>query len=323
MQDIVAVGGNHQLADGQPHFLGQVAGENIAKVACGHRERHAAVRATQSERRLEVVHDLGHDPGPVDGVHRRQLSFAAQERLIAEALLHHALTVVEVAFDCDVMDVVALHRSHLAALDFRHSLMRMQDKDIHVLAPAAALDGGRTGITGGGPHDHNVLVALLQNVVQQAAQQLQGKVFERQRRATEQLHHPLVGVQLNQRCHRLVAEHAVGFIQHLAEVVRRDGILYERIHHFIGQLRIGKPTPATNFFQAEVRQRFRHIEATIGGQPGQKNVLKAQCGSFTPCTDVSHVRTCQLKFSARIRTTLPSMSARDSISSMARFIWRS
>ena len=323
MQDVVAVGGNHQLADGQAHFFGQVAGKDIAEVTGGHRERHAAVRATQGQGCLEVVHDLGHDPRPVDGVHRRQLGFAAQEGLVAEALLHHALAVVEVTFDSDVVDVITLHRGHLAALNFRHPLVRMQDKDIHVLAATAAFNSGRAGITGGSPHDHHVLVTLFQNIVEQATQKLQGEVLERQRGATEQFHHPLVGIQLYQRRDGLVREHAVGFVQHLAEVIGRNGIFHERIHDLVGQFGIRQATPASDFFQAEVRKGFRHIQAAIGGQSGQKNVFKAQSGSFTPCTDVSHVRTCQLKFSARMRTTLPSTSARASISSMARFIWRS
>src|SRR5690606_39929404 len=98
------------------------------------------------------------DPGPVDRVHCRKLGFTAQEGLVAEALLHHALAVVEVTFDCDVVDVITLHRGHLAALYLRHPLVRMQDKDIHVLAATAAFNSGRAGITGGGPHDHHVLV---------------------------------------------------------------------------------------------------------------------------------------------------------------------
>ncbi len=66
---------------------------------------------------MEVVDDLGHDPGPVDGVDSCQLGFATQERLVAETLLHHALTVVEVATHRNVVDVFTLNGGHLTALN--------------------------------------------------------------------------------------------------------------------------------------------------------------------------------------------------------------
>ena len=292
VQDVILVGGDHQLADGQAHLFGQVTGKDVAEVTGGHGERHTPVRSAQRQGRLEVVHDLGHDPGPVDGVHRRQLGLATQEALVAKAFLDHALAVVEVALHGDVVNVVTGHGGHLPALHFRDALVRVQDKDVHVLAPAAALDGGRTGITGGGTHDHHVLLTLFQHVVQQAAEQLQGEILERQRGATEQLHHPFIGVQLHQRGHRLVGEHAVGVFQHCPEIIFGNSLFHERVHHVKRQIGVGQPAPAADFFQAEMRQGFGHVQPAIAGQAGQQNVFKTQTGGLAPCTDVSHVRTC-------------------------------
>ena len=47
MQNIVLVGGNHQLFDRQAHFVRQITGKDIAKVTGWHRERNFALRATQ------------------------------------------------------------------------------------------------------------------------------------------------------------------------------------------------------------------------------------------------------------------------------------
>ena len=68
-EDVVAVRRDHELVDRHAHPLGDPAGEDVAEVAGGHRERAAA----QLDRGGDVVHDLGHHAGPVDGVHRRQL----------------------------------------------------------------------------------------------------------------------------------------------------------------------------------------------------------------------------------------------------------
>ena len=86
--------------------------------------------------------------------------------------------VIEIAFDGDVVNVVAEDGGHLPALHFRHALVRVQDEDIDVLATAAAFDGSRTGVTGGGSHDHHALATLGQHVVEQTAEQLQGEILK-------------------------------------------------------------------------------------------------------------------------------------------------
>ncbi len=85
----------------------------------------------------------------------------------------------------------------------------MQDEDVDVLAAAAAFDRRRAGIAGGGADDHHALATLGQYVVEQATEQLQGEILERQGRAVEQLHHPFVAIQLPQRRNRAVGEYAL------------------------------------------------------------------------------------------------------------------
>ncbi|MNO90249.1 hypothetical protein D3C76_817560 [compost metagenome] len=287
MQDVVAVGGDDQLVDRQAHVARQVAGEDVAEVAGRYRERHRTRRTAQLQGRVEVVDDLGHDPRPVDRVDRNQAG-ALEERLVGEAGLDHFLAVVEVAFDGDVVDVVAEDRGHLPALHFRHALVRVQDEDVDVVATAATFDGGGTGVTAGGADDHHALVALGQHVVEQATEQLQGEVLERQGRAVEQLQHPLVAVQLTQRRDRGVGELAVGFFEDLLEVGVGDAAFDERAHHPEGKFVVRQAGPRGDFFLGEAWQVFRDVQAAVAGQASQQDVFEIEGRSLAAGTDIAH-----------------------------------
>ncbi|MNP30192.1 hypothetical protein D3C76_1232560 [compost metagenome] len=186
------------------------------------------------------------------------------------------------------MDVFAEDGRHLPALHFRHTLVRVQDEDVDVVATAATFDGGRTGITAGGANDHHALAALDQHVVEQAAEQLQGEVLEGQGRAVEQLQHPLVAVQLAQRRHGVVVEDAVGFLEDLLEVGIGDAAGNERAHHAEGQFVVRQAGPGGDLLDGEARQVFRHVEAAIAGQAGEQHVFEVQRGRLAAGTDVAH-----------------------------------
>ena len=86
----------------------------------------------------------------------------------------------------------------------------------------ATFDRSRTGITGGRADDHHAFATFCQHVVEQAAEQLQGKVLERQSRAVEQLQHPFVTIELTQRRYSGVGKRTVGFFENLFEVGIRN-----------------------------------------------------------------------------------------------------
>ncbi|KPZ07748.1 Uncharacterized protein ALO94_05568 [Pseudomonas syringae pv. spinaceae] len=287
VQNVIAVGGNDQLIDRQPHVARQVTGEDVAEVAGRHRERYRTRRAAQLQRCMEVVDDLGHDPRPVDRVDRHQTR-AFEEALIGEAVLDHFLAVVEVAFHCDVMNVIAKDGGHLPTLNIRYTVVRVQDEDIDVIAATAAFDGRRTGIARSGTDDHHTLAALGQHVVQQTTEQLQGKVLECQGRAVEQLKHPLVAVQLAQRRDRAVGEDTIGFFQDLLEIGVRNASGHERAHHLEGQLVIRQAGPGSDLFLCETWQVFRHIQTAIAGQTSQQHVFEIQCRRLPASTDIAH-----------------------------------
>ncbi|SVJ78826.1 Uncharacterised protein [Klebsiella pneumoniae] len=247
------------------------------------------MRRAELQRGMEVVDDLGHDPRPVDRVHRYQAG-TLEEALVGEAGLDHLLAVVEVAFDGDVVDVVAEDGGHLPALHLGHAVVRVHDEDVDVVATAAAFDGRGAGIAGGGPHDHHALAALGQHMVEQAAEQLQGEVLEGQGRAVEQLQHPFVAVQLAQRRHCVMGEDAIGFLEDLLEVGIGDAAGDERAHHPEGQLVVGQADPGGDLLEGEAWQVFRDVEAAVAGQAGEEDIFEVQGGRLAAGADVTHVQ---------------------------------
>ena len=121
---------------------------------------------------------MRHDARKIDRVDGHQLITLRQETLIVEGILHNLLAVIEITFHSKIVDVVTLHRGHLPALYFRNALMRMQNKQIDVLAMFATFQRCGTRIAGGGTQDGHMLLALFQEMVEQTAQQLQCKVLE-------------------------------------------------------------------------------------------------------------------------------------------------
>ncbi|MNE30993.1 hypothetical protein D3C80_1245370 [compost metagenome] len=186
------------------------------------------------------------------------------------------------------MDVLTKDGGHLPALNFRYTLVRVQDEDVDVVATAAAFNGSRTGVTTGSANDHYALATLGQHVVQQATEQLQGKVLERQGRAVEQLQYPFVAVQLTQRGDCGVGELAVSFFENLLEVGIGNATGDERAHHPECQLVVRQACPGGNFFLGETRQVFRHVQAAIAGQTGQQDVFKIQGRCLAAGTDITH-----------------------------------
>ncbi len=166
--------------------------------------------------------------------------------------------------------------------------MRVQDEDVDVLATAAAFDGRRAGITRGGAHDHHALATLGQHVVEQAAEQLQGEVLERQGRAMEQFEHPLIAVQLAQRGDGTMGEDAVGFLEDSLEIRIWNAASHERAHDPEGQLVIRQASPGGDFLDGEPRQVLRNIETTIGGQTRQQDVFEVQGRRLATGADVTH-----------------------------------
>ena len=209
VQHVIAIGGDHQIVDRQAHAVRQVPRVNVAEVAGGYREIDRPIGPTQRESGIKVVDNLGHYARPVDRVDGDQRASIREECVSDKARFHQRLTVVEVTPNGKVMNIVSRHSGHLATLHVGDPAIGIENKNIHVLAMPASLDRRTPSITRGGAHDDNLLAASGQYVVEQAPQQLQRKVFERQRGPVEQFEQPLVVIQLQDRGNGLMPEVAI------------------------------------------------------------------------------------------------------------------
>ena len=116
-QDIVHIGRDNQPLDGQPHALGVVARENVAKIPGRNSEGNPPLRGAEGDGPDEIIDNLGEDTSPIDRVDARKLHLVAKGK-IAEQLFDDALAVIKCALDRQRVDVWLADRRHLPALHF-------------------------------------------------------------------------------------------------------------------------------------------------------------------------------------------------------------
>ena len=126
-------------------------------------------------------------------------------------------------------------------------------------APAKRLDGRAAGIAGGRHHDGGALTPLAQHMVHQPRHQLHGEVLEGERRSVEQLEHEQIGVELDERRGRRMAEGAVGLARHASDIRLRDRVADKWPDHLAGDLGIRPAGETADGFTTERRPAFRHI----------------------------------------------------------------
>ena len=150
VQYVVFVGSDNQAVDGQAHLTGDMAGADIAEVAAWYAEADFFVIARSGvEITGEVVHDLGDDTAPVDGVDCADMVFGFEFGIVLYGF-DDVLAVVKHAFNGDVVDVGILQAEHLRALECAHFAFRRQHEDVDTFFTAQGIFGGRAGIAAGG-----------------------------------------------------------------------------------------------------------------------------------------------------------------------------
>ena len=150
------------------------------------------------------------------------------------------------------------------------------------------LDRGRAGIARGGADDGHTRIARRQHVVEQATEQLQRHVLERQRRAVEQLLHEQAGVELDQRHDGRMAEAGIGVAAQRGERGGRDGVADERLDHARGKRVIRQAAHRAPVGGREVRPGFRHVEPAVLGQAGQQHAGEVADRRLAAGGDVAH-----------------------------------
>ena len=204
----------------------------LPKLPVGTHERR---RLGERLRRNDVVDGLGHHPRPVDRVDRRQI-VAIAEGGVVEHRLDEILAIVERSLDGDGVHVRRVDRGHLSALDVAGASERIQDHDVDVVAARHTVDRRRPGVAAGGADDRDPLAALREDVVEHPADELQCNVLERQCRPVEELLHPLVGADLDQRDHCRMAEGGVRLGAEVGQGHFIDVGADEWQHHLDGSL---------------------------------------------------------------------------------------
>ena len=108
----------------------------------------------------------------------------------------------------------------------------------------------------------------------------------------EQLQHPLVVANLHQRRNRAVAEHRIGVSDEVAQVVPGNAVADEGFDDALGQLRVVHTRHGGDLLLAEAGQALGYVQAAIGRQAGQQDLLKVQCRGLAPGADVLHICSC-------------------------------
>ncbi len=65
VQYVILIGCDDQLFHRKSHLPCQVSGENVTKIAGGHRERNGPRGAAQRQCGIKIVNNLRHNTGPV------------------------------------------------------------------------------------------------------------------------------------------------------------------------------------------------------------------------------------------------------------------
>ena len=124
-----------------------------------------------------VIHHLGDEPGPVNGVHGTD-AVGAFEVGVGGHCLDHILAIVKHAFESNVEDVGVVEPEHLCLLERGHAAGRGEHEDLNAVPPAHGVFGGGPGVARSCPHNGEGFAPSAQLVFEEFPEQLHGDVFK-------------------------------------------------------------------------------------------------------------------------------------------------
>ena len=299
---VVLVRGDDEPRDREPHHPRHVARAHVAEIARRHGEGDLlVVRRRDRKIALEVVHDLGDEPCPVDGVDGTDM-VPRLEREVVRHGLHHVLAVVEYAAHGDVEDVGVRQRIHLRGLERAHLACRRQHEDPHPALTLHRILRRRARVAGGGAEDVQLLAAPTQHVFEERAEQLHRDVLEREGWPVGQVQQVQARLQRTDRRDRLRPEGfgRVRAIQDVAQILGGN-IVDEPREDLEGELAITERAPGCEVDRRHPRIAFGHRETAVGGETAEENVGEGRGRHAAAGGDVSQA--------TASRSTLPSGSA--------------
>ena len=156
--------------------------------------------------------------------------------------------------------------------------------------------GGRAGIAGGGAEDVDRFAALVQNILEQVAEQLHRHVLEGERRAVRQLLRVQPIFQLGQRrdlgsvaavAGEAVDVGGVGLGDDGLEVGSRD-VGDELRQDFERQVGVRELAPGAEFGARHLRIGFGQIKPAVRRQPAEEDVAESLGRGLAAGRDVAH-----------------------------------
>ena len=208
--------------------------------------------------------------------------------MVVEHVFQARLTVVEITVQRQRVHVAFRWCGHLSALHFGHATVGEEDEDIDVIQPAEGFDRGRSGIARGRTDDGHPFPLARQNGLEHVADQLHGKVFERQRRTVEQFKQEVPLFKLHQRRAHLVVEARIGLGDQRLEFIVAECVADKGFHHTKGDILVGHRGHLAQLIGAKRRDRFGHIQAAVTGEAGQQRLFERQNGGGTTGGDITH-----------------------------------
>ena len=289
MQNVVLVRRDDEAVDRETHEFRRVAGENIAEISGGDRESNLSFGRAQRQCRGEIVNDLRHNPGPIDGVHSAQAHFAAEIRIV-EHVLDERLAVVEMTVNGNRMHIGVVRRRHLPPLYLRNAPVRIQDERVDEFASPERFDRRGTGVSACCSYDRNSLAAPPQHSLEHSPYELHREVLEGERRPVKQFQQEQIGPDLDERAFRFVPEPLVGIMSHGTELIFGKRLAREQLHDAIGDFGIRFARQSDKILARDCRPNLGNIQAAVFGQSREHRLLESQAGSFAPRRNVAHLR---------------------------------
>ena len=124
-----------------------------------------------------VIHHLGDEPGPVNGVHGTD-AVGAFEVGVGGHGLDHILAIVEYSFEGNVEDVGVVEPEHLCLLEWGHAAGRGEHEYFNAVPPAHGVFGGGPSVARSCPHNGEGFAPSAQLVFEEFPEQLHGDVFK-------------------------------------------------------------------------------------------------------------------------------------------------
>ncbi len=169
VENIVFVRRHHQPVNRQAHHARDVTRADVAEISGRHSKRHLLlVGSCRRQIAAEVVHHLRHHARPVDRVDRANFLLRLEFQIIRRRL-DHVLTVVEHAFDRDVINIRVLQAEHLRRLERAHLLVWRQHEYADALLAAHGIFGRAASIARGRAKDVEFCILFGKRILEQVA----------------------------------------------------------------------------------------------------------------------------------------------------------